>query len=303
MADIFKPLYLPAIKPLMKKTIFILNSLALLALASCGGSKAEEHRSGNDTTVVSESPKDTSTANVNELARFKFDFAIGNTPSPAELVNDMSTYNLKYSSAFLADVSKASGYKTDYAKALNLGIYNLDMSYAIANGQGSDVLKYMKTSMTEIDALGMKGAFDQLIGKRTETNINNKDSLLNIIDELYVKGDSYLRSNQRVETATYIFIGSWIEALHMICSTGLEEKDPVQKARIHKLLWEQRFHLKNIIELLAEFKDSKEAKALKEQLEAIHKEIDSIPEAKEMTNEKFAKLAGMIAAERKKITG
>jgi hypothetical protein len=213
----------------------------------------------------------------------------------------MSTYNLKYDQSYLADVKKASNYKTDYAKALNLGVYNLDMAYAIANGQGADVLKYMKTSMSEIDALGMKSAFDQLVGKRTETNINNRDSLLSIIDELYVKGDQYLRTNQRVETATYIFVGSWIEALHIIGLTGMTEQDAVQQARVRKLLWDQRFYLKNIIDLLAEFK-SKEAMTLKDDLTVIHKEIDAIPEAKDINTEKFKAISAKIEAERSKIT-
>ncbi len=283
----------------MKRSLSIIAAAGVLTLMSCDGSKSEENKPLADT--LAEKPVDTVKTTVDELVRFKFDFAIGNTPSPAEVINDMSTYNLEYHSSYLGDVSKAKTFKTDFSKALNLGVYNLDMAYAIANGQGSDVLKYLKTSMIEIEALGMKSAFDQFIGKRTETNINNKDSLLNIIDELYVKADSYLRTNQRVETATYVFIGSWLEALHIICSTGTDEKDAIQKARVRKLLWDQRFHLKNIIDLLDEFKASKEGQELKADLTAIHTEIDAIKEAKDITDEKFKAITAKISAERNKI--
>jgi len=276
--------------------------LIIAGLVSCNGAKSDENKILNDTASVTNEALDTVTTTVNDMVRFKFDFAMGNTPSPAEVVNDMSTYNLAYNSAFLSDVSKVSSYKTDFSKAVNLGMYNLDMAYAIANAQGADVLKYLKTSMTEINALGMKSAFDQFIGKRTETNINNKDSLLRIIDELYVKGDSYLRTNQRVETATYIFIGSWVEALHIICSTGKDEKDAVGKARVRKLLWDQRFYLKNIIDLLEEFKDSKEAVGLRTDLFKIHQDIDAISEPKDITEEKFQALSTAITAQRNKLS-
>ncbi|HXB42289.1 MAG TPA: hypothetical protein VNZ49_17245 [Bacteroidia bacterium] len=285
----------------MKKSAFILSGISLTVLMSCGGNKTEENKTGTDSAAVS-TTTDTVANTVKDIVRFKFDFAIGNTPSPAEVVNDMASYNLAYNNTFLSNPDKAQGYKTDFSKAINLGIYNLDMAYAIANNEGADVMKYLKTSMVEIDALGMKAAFDQMIGKRTETNINNKDSLLSIIDELYVKGDSYLRTNQRVETATYIFAGSWLEALHLICRTGTEEKDALQKVRAYKHLWEQRFYLKNIIDLLEEFKTNKEATSLKDDLAAIHKEINAIAEPKDIKESNFKAISEKISALREKLT-
>lgn len=286
----------------MKKITSIISGISIATLVSCGGNSTEENKPLADSTAAVTEVKDTVATTVDDLVRFKFDFAIGNTPSPAAVVNDMASYNLAYNAAFLSDGSKAKSYKSDFAKAVNLGIYNLDMAYSIANNQGTDVMKYLKTSMVEIEALGMKGAFDQMIGKRTETNINNKDSLLSIIDELYVKGDSYLRTNQRVETATFIFAGSWIEALNLICRTGAEEKDAVQLARVHKHLWDQRFYLKNIIDLLEEFKTNKEATALKTDLAAIHQEINAIPEAKDIKAENFKSISEKIFALRDKLT-
>lgn len=281
----------------MKKTLVTLSALALL---SCGGNKPEEHKTVIDSTPLQKAA-DTTATTVNDLVRFKFDFVVSNIPSPAQIVNDMSTYNLKYDPALMADVSRANTYKTDFSKAVNLGIYNLDLAYAIANGQGSDVLKYIKTSLSEIDALGMKSAFNQFIGKRTETNLNNKDSLLGIVDEMYVMGDKYLRTNQRVETATYIFAGSWIEALHLVCSTADSEKDAIQKARLHKLIWDQRAYLKNLDDLLSEFKKEKEAAWLKEQLNALYKEVEPVAESKDFKNKNFIAFYDLLEHTRKKL--
>lgn len=286
----------------MKKGLVIVTGLSLVILTSCGGSKTEEAKSSIDSTLANTESGDTTTLRVDEYTRFKFDFAVANIPSPAELVNDMASYNLPYNAAFLNDVSKVNTYNTDFSKAINLGIYNLDMAYAMANDKGSDVMKYLKTSLSEIDALGMKAAFDKFIGKRTETNINNKDSLLRIVDELYIKADNYLRTNERVETATHIFVGSWVEALSIICRTGAEEKDAVQKARIQKQLWDQRFYLKNIIDLVASFKAKKEDADLMNDLTLIHKDIDAIKEPKELNEEKFKAIAAKIIALRDKLT-
>ena len=280
----------------MKHT-FLLLSAALL-LASCNNTGDPETKPADTPAILTDA--DTVPLTVKDIVRFKFDFAMGNVPSPAEVVSDMSTYRLVYNSEWLNDPSQAKSYTTEFSKAINLGVYNLDMAYAIANAQGGDVIKYLKTSLIEIDQLGMKAAFDQFIGKRTETNINNRDSLMRIIDEMYVKGDSYLRTNQRVETATYIFMGSWIEALQLICRTGESEADALQKARICKLLWEQRFYLKNFVELLEEF-DNPDAIALKEELAAIRREIEAIPEVKDLKAKNFNSLAAKIYALRERL--
>lgn len=280
----------------MKHTFFLLS--AALLLASCNNSQDPGTKPADTPAILTDA--DTVPLTVKDIVRFKFDFAMGNVPSPAEVVSDMSTYRLVYNSEWLNDPSKAKSYTTEFSKAINLGVYNLDMAYAIANAQGSDVIKYLKTSLIEIDQLGMKAAFDQFIGKRTETNINNRDSLMRIIDEMYVKGDSYLRTNQRVETATYIFMGSWIEALQLICRTGESEADALQKARIRKLLWEQRFYLKNFVELLAEF-DNPDAIALKNELAAIRSEIEAIPEVKDLKAKNFNSLAAKIYALRERL--
>ena len=283
----------------MNKITLAIALSSFLALSSCNSEKPEENKPLTD-SATAKADVDTAAYTVDDLVRFKFDFAFGNIPSPAEVVNDMSSYKIVYNNAYLADASKAKSYKTDFSKATNLGIYNLDMAYAISNAQGSDVLKYLKTSMVEIDALDMKSAFDSFIGKRTETNIGNRDSLLKIIDEMYVKGDTYLRTNQRVETATYIFVGSWIEALHLICKTGADEKDAIQKARLNKHLWDQRFYLKNMIDLLEEFKNP-DAKWLKDDLTVIYKEIEPVSEYRDFKAKNFSSFYEKLEALRTKL--
>ena len=285
----------------MKKGLVIVTGLSLAVLTSCGGSKPEETKSNTDTTAAPQKV-DTGAVTADNLTRFKFDFAIANIPSPAQIINDLASYNLEYNPAFLNDVSKVNSYNTDFSKAINLGVYNLDMTYAVANDKGTDVMKYMKTTLSEVEALGMKSAFDQFMGKRTETNIGNKDSLLKIIDELDTNGDKYLRTNQRLETATHIFVGSWVEALNIICHTGTDEKDAAQKARVHKHLWEQRFYLKNIIDLLDAFKAKKEDADLIKDLTAIHSEIDAIKEVSALNEEKFKSISAKIFALRDKLT-
>ncbi len=282
----------------------IKNALSLavitLALISCGGNKeTEEHRESNDSIVPV--VKDTTKITVNEETKFKFDFALANIPSPVGSINELSRWGIAYDNSLLNDTKKYKNYDTEFSKAINLGIYNIDMSYGMVNNKGEDVLRYMKTVMIESDALGLKGAVNQMVGKRAEQNLDNKDSLLKILDEIFVKSDSYLRTNARVYTASNVFTGSWVESLYLTCKMAGTVTDGSVKAKAYKHLWDQRFYLKNLTELLNEYKDKKECVELNDELKKIHSEIEPIKDPKDMDDAKFKLISDKIFALRTKL--
>jgi len=286
----------------MKLTIKLLAlSAGVLAMASCGGSK--EHDNTSETAdTASTVIRDTTPVTVNDTTKFKFDFAIANIPSPASSLQDLGKWNAPYDNSILNDAAKASSYSTEFQRSVNLGVYNIDMAYAMVSDKGQDVLQYMKPILTTSDALGLKGALSSMIGKRAESNLNNKDSLFGILDEIFVKSDSYLRTNERVYTAALVFAGSWIESLYLTCKISETVTDPALKEKAHKHLWEQRFHLGNLINLLGDYKDKKECAELIKELKPIHEEITAIKQPSEMSDAKFKSISEKIYAVRNKLT-
>ena len=284
----------------MQKFKLVLIAIPVLILASCGGSKENEHPEGEDTTHVV--IKDTTRVTVDDTTKFKFDFAIANIPSPANSMQEIGKWGIAYDNTILNDVKNSSKYNSEFKRAINLGVYNIDMSYAMVSDKGEDVLKYMKNVVTISDALGLKGAVNAMVGKRAESNINNKDSLFKILDEIFVKSDDYLRTNERVFTAGTIFAGSWLESLYLVCRIGEKSTDAEIKAKINKHLWEQRFHLGNLINLLNDYKDKKEAVQLVADLKPIHEEITAVKEIKSMDDAKFKSISEKIISLRNKLT-
>ena len=285
----------------MKKLSFVLPlALGTILVACGGGHDAEETAQNADSAAVA--PVDTTPVTVNEETKFKFDFAIANIPSPVGMVNDISGWGVNYNNALFNDPKKSSTYTNEFVKAVTLGVYNIDMAYAMVNNKGEDVLKLMKTVMMQSDALGLKGAVDQMVGKRAESNISNKDSLIKILDEIFVKSDSYLRTNERVYTASSVFTGTWIEGLYLACKLGETVTDAAAKANVYKTVWDQRFYLNNLITLMEDYKDKKEAVELNNSLKEINKEINDIKDPKDMDDAKFKSISGKITALRDKIT-
>jgi hypothetical protein len=279
---------------------FALASLSIILLSSCGGETHVEDKSASDHVEVV--AKDTTPITVDDAAKFKFDFALANIPSPAASINELSKWGIDYDQSLANDPKKGKNYTSEFQKAVNLGIYNIDMCYAIVNERGEDVLKYMKTVLITSDALGLKGAIDQMIGKRAEKNLGSKDSLLQILDEMLIKSDSYLRTNERLYTASTVFSGGWLESLYLACKITDKATDEAVKAKGRKHLWEQRFHLGNLVTVMDDHKDKKEAQDMNSEFRSIHKEINNVKKPEDMTEAKYKSISEKIYALRSKIT-
>jgi hypothetical protein len=275
--------------------------LGIVLLTSCGGNKENESsaETSDSTAAVT---TDTTRVTVSDTTKFKFDFAIANIPSPAGTLQDLAGWGVAYDNSILNDTKNAPKYVTEFQRSINLGVYNIDMAYAMVNEKGPDVLQYMKNILTLSDALGLKGAVNIMVGKRAESNLNSKDSLFKILDEIFVKSDSYLRTNERVYTAATVFAGSWLESLYLTCKISEQVTDPKLKETARKHLWEQRFHLGNLINLLGDYKDKKECADLIKELKPIHEEISAVKQPSELTDEKFKAISGKIYSLRDRLT-
>lgn len=281
---------------------FILISICILLITACGGDNGHEGAEGNDSSAANLPVIDTTKITVDDTTKFKFDFAIANIPSPANSMEELKSYGAQYNNVFLNDSKNLKNYTTEFQRSINLGVYNIDMSYAMVHDKGEDVLKYMKNVMTISDALGLKSAVDVMVGKRAESNLNNKDSLFKILDEIFVKSDSYLRTNERVYTAGTVFAGSWLESLYLTCKMGENATDNAMAAKVYNHLWEQRFHLGNLINLLGDYKDKKECVELVNSLKPIHADIIAVQRSKDMDDVKFNAISNKIYTLRDKLT-
>lgn len=284
----------------MKKTGILAFALAIaVVFAGCNSSQSEEQTDElKEEAVV----QDTTPVTVNAETKLKFNFALKNIPSPVNMMNEVSKWGEAYNSDLFNDPKKAGTYSSEFSKAINLGIYNMDLSFAMVNDKGADVLKYMRTVVMLSDALGLRGAVDQMVGKRAEKNLSNKDSLISILNEIFVKSDSYLRTNERVFTATAVFAGSWIESFYLTGKIAELSSNAEVKKKAHQHLWEQRFHLNNLIAVLDEYKDKKEAMELSNEFKSIHKDLDAIKDAKDMDETKFTAISEKLFALRTKFT-
>ena len=259
---------------MVKKILFI---SALIALSACGGSK-ESAPATESTEAKSDTAAAATTQPENELADFKFHMAIANIPSPFEIIDMLPKSGLTFDKGLLNPSENLSKYQTSTKRGLNYGAYVVDLIYLSSNEQYSDVKKFFIVSKDLAQKLDAGDSFNRIAGSRMEQNIDNKDSINHVMDAVYAETDNYLRSNERLLSATQILTGSWIESQYITLSLLKNaEKSKANEALFQKV-YEQNIHAESLVKLLGEFEKEKDFKGLIaefKELAGMYKEIKS----------------------------
>ena len=101
----------------------------------------------------------------------------------------------------------------------------------------------------------MPTAFNGAVIDRYEANINKKDSLQHLVQQSFQKIDNTLQENDRIEQASLVLAGGWIESVYLTVQS-IEKSDPNQKKQVLiDILALQRSYLNNITELIGSFQD------------------------------------------------
>lgn len=194
-------------------------------------------------------------------------------PSPIETAMLMKRAGAKYNQDFLNPISNMSNYTTTKSMALNLGVYSADLSFASMFDQSQASIKYLSATKKLADDLGILNAIDKSIITRMENNINNRDSVMEIISETFMNSNSFLKENDRGEIAAIILTGGWLEGLYI--GTQIVKNTASNKELMERIA-DQRLSLNTLISLLNEYKNDANVQTIIPEMEKLKKIFDKI---------------------------
>jgi hypothetical protein len=229
---------------------------------SCNNNESNNNSTAidSDTTKKAEISADTK-VRIEKTQKIFF-----SVPSPAETADMFKKAGLEYNKDILNLYNNVSKYSTQFAKAVNLGVYGADLSYANIFEQTQESMLYMNCAKKLADELGVSGAFDAATMERFEENINNKDSLLSLISDTYWIIDDYLKENDQEETAALIIVGGWIEGLYLgtaLLNDNLDNSELIQR------IAEQKYAFENLLGLLKSFDNNPNISRILEMLKPL----------------------------------
>lgn len=246
----------------LKSSLFIAASMIFVA---CGSDTPKED-------IITSATEDSIPAEV-ETEEITYSL-----PSPLQIASIFKKSGLKYKDGVTSLLKDPAKYTTNINKALNLGVYSADLSYAVLNKQNQEAMNYMKLSRQLADNLGMGSVFEQgNLSKRFEKNLGNEDSLAYIIAELQMITDMYLDENDQQQITSVVFSGAWIESMYIGSKVYEKGKDK----SLNNKLAEQMTILGSIINALKaeEMKDAA-ITGLIADLQSIKDIYDGLPSVK-----------------------
>ncbi len=213
-----------------KLPVILLAFVTVLFITSCGSKQAKE---AEDTSTTKE-----------EAFKSVTKYPIPTSFEVVMLINKAgATYILSLSNP----VENVDKYFTEKSKAINLGIYGADLSYASTYQMKQETMNYLKVSKKLIDELQISSAFNLKFAERVEKNIDNKDSLIAIITDSFYDTYEFLMNNGKDNTSLLVMTGSWIEGLYLTTQMAQVSKN---NADIIKIIGNQKDPLNKLMELL-----------------------------------------------------
>jgi hypothetical protein len=253
----------------MIKRVIAISCVSVLM--SCGSNKTEKTAETTATEVKDTVKQVSESSPENELADFKFTTLVINIPSPFEIVGILPKTGITFNNELVNPVENVSKYITSSKKGLNYGTYVVDLVYQSTNQQYAQIKSYFKTTRDLAQSLNCLESFDKVAGKRLEKNMDKTDSINKVMDQLYGEMDGYLRSNDRLLTATEILIGSWVESQYITASLLVKEAKTDKNQILFTKVNEQKNSLAKLVDLLKEYEKDKNLKSIIDELKELNK--------------------------------
>ncbi len=246
----------------MRRTFYLLIAVVVMAyFTSCSGGSQKSAK--NTAKIEKEEVKDQVKKVVYPL------------PTSFQVTEMLNRIEASYILTLSNPPENVDNYITEKEKALALGVYGADLSYASTYHQKQLIIDYMNVSKKLLEELDITGAIDPDIIEKIENAENDKDKLVEIISNSYYSTYEYLNNNDRGAVSLLVLSGSWIEALYIATHISDETFDNKEMITI---IMNQKENLNKLMSLLEKYKDKeavKETIDLLTPLYDIYKTIDS----------------------------
>lgn len=223
-------------------------ALFSLALWSCTETAV------NDESITNAEISTDVTNEASEKTASKVKEILHSVPSPLDMAAILKKSGARYDASLLNKVRNVNDYSSARQQALNLGIYGADLSYSSVFNQNQESILYLSCTKKLADRLGLSKAFNDEVIERMESNVDNRDSLLNIISETYYNLDAYLKENDRDHISAMIIAAGWIEGLYL--GTQIAHSSESVSPKLIERIAEQKLSLMSLVDLVMRYNAS-----------------------------------------------
>lgn len=249
----------------------------LFAAASCGGGAKQA-----DTDQSEAATKDETFKSVTKYP----------IPTTFEVIKLLNKAGASYILSLNNPVENADKYFTEKSKALNLGIYGADLSYASTYQMKQETMNYLKVSKKLIEDLQISTAFNQDFAQKVEDNIDNKDTLIQVITDSFYDTYEFLINEGKDNLSLLVMVGSWTEGLYITSQMAVISKE---NQDLTKIIANQKDPLNKLFELMESVSDDAAIAEVMEQLKPLKDIYDGV-NTETLTQEQFVGIEQTVSS-------
>lgn len=251
--------------------------LSAMIIVSCGSKKTEESDSSTEFDAAQSGGEGDVAEELEELTEL--------VPSPAEIPWLLHATGADYNGDFINPISNVDNYlTTEDVKSLNMGVYIADMGYLVAYEKTQTSIDYLQGSKKLADELNVTTEGDMAMYETFEANLDNKDTLYNMINSWVDNIDKMLETSKRNNVAALLTTGGFIEGLYIATQliktypTDILAEDQVNLilTPLIRVVLDQEKNLDNLVRLASTSSDDPKVSQLIDELKVLQSQYKSL---------------------------
>ncbi|HLN20469.1 MAG TPA: hypothetical protein VK213_05230 [Bacteroidales bacterium] len=171
-------------------------------------------------------------------------------PTSAEVIKLLTDLEVGYNLGAGNPVANVKKYFESQRKAINLGVYGADLSYATLYNMNQQVIDYLGAIRSLANELNMSSIYNEELYDSIKANFDNRDRLVNVLTDAFNNTYAYLSENEQQNLALLVVGGAWVEGMYL--TTQVSEA-AYQVAGISKVLLEQKNSFDLYIEITEQY--------------------------------------------------
>ena len=240
--------FLKAILPITLIALFI----------AFGFNSCKQGSKGSSTTDTVQIAKDSLMAEVKDI--------VYPLPGPFELYQKLEYIGASYLGKVLNPIDNIDKYYTEKNKALNLGTYAADLSYVSTYNKKQEIQLYSHNLKSLMDDLNVNINFTDFYAEDMKQKLENKDSLVNIVTNVYYKAYKEMAKNGDPSLAALMLAGIWTEGLYIASHIS---DNTFANTEIVKIIFDQKTSLNIVLDMLNKTKVNEMTNSLIKALENV----------------------------------
>ena len=204
--------------------ILILSLVGLSSCNSCSNRSAVNEQKKVE-NVLKDTIKTQIKANVYPL------------PTSADVIKMLTQLEVGYIIGITNPVENSKKYFSSTTRALNLGVYGADLSYATLYNMQQEVINYLNSIRSLSNELNMSKIYNEQLYDNIKVNFDKRDELVKILTKAFDDTYSYLSENDQQSLALLVVGGAWVESMYL--TTHVSEA-AYQVAGISRVLLDQK---------------------------------------------------------------